>query len=181
MLFRSEASLADAAALARAAHLDEERLAARALRAEAALDARPDDRVAASVALDRLMGHGVVLHDPEGFTPYLEALRAEAQARLGEVDRARASLTLALATRPPAVMRVRLALRIARVQQALGDTPAARTTLLVAHDQAAAHGADLLVWRAATALARLDGTPPPEAGALCTGLADGERAALSTR
>lgn len=174
----AEAALADAAALARAARLDEERLAARALRAEVALDARPDDRVAASVALDRLLGHGPLLHDPEGFGPYLEALRAEAQVRLGEGERARTTLLLAERAAVPPGMRPRVLLRLGRVHRRLGALAEARDAWIEAEAIAVARGFRALQWRAGVALAGLDGQPPPGPGALVDGLSDAERTAL---
>ncbi len=175
----AEASLADAAALARAANLEDERLAVRALRAQAALDARPGDRVAAAVALDRLGGgSGLVRPDPEGFRALTDALRAEAQARLGEPARARSALAEALAATPPRAMALRLGLRLARVHQLLGERGAAMVALEQALALSDAHGFALCSWRARSALAAAAGEPAPEPGGLVDGLGEAERVAL---
>ncbi len=175
----AEASLADAAALARAANLEDERLAVRALRAQAALDARPKDRVAAAVALDRLGGgSGAAASDPEGFGALADVLRAEAQARLGEPARARRALADALGAVLPRAMALRLGLRVARVRQLLGEPGGAIIGLQETLAVAEVDGFALCAWRARSALAVAAGEPLPLPGSLLDGLGERERAGL---
>lgn len=123
----AEPLLADASALARAARLDDERLAAHALRAQVALDLRPGDRTAAAVALDRLFpAGGFGMHDPEGYGGLAHALRAEAHRRLGELGRAEEALQRAESGTLAPVMRARVLLRTARLHAALGRPERAR-------------------------------------------------------
>lgn len=173
----AEATLADASALARAANLDDERLVAHALRAQVALDARPADRTAAAVALDRLLSLGGG-QDPEGLGALVHAVRAEAYGRLGEPLRAHDSLARALSARPPPTAAIRVDLRIARAYAELGDVGSARALLARAALAAQTRGLPLFAWRAACALARLDGAAPPPPGALLEGLTAEEAAAL---
>jgi phage gp46-like protein len=118
----AEPLLADASALARAARLDDERLAAHALRAQVELDRRPGDRTAAAVALDRLFpADGFGAHDPEGFGALADALRAEALLRLGDADRAAAALDRSERATLAPLMRARVLARTAMVRRALGQ------------------------------------------------------------
>lgn len=129
LLADAEPLLADASALARAAGLDDERLAAHSLRAQVALDLRPGDRTAAAVALDRLFPDGGFgLHDPEGYGGLGHALRAEAHRRLGELARAEEALGWAEQAELAPVMRARVLLRIAALHRALGRPDRARET-----------------------------------------------------
>ena len=160
----AEAVLADASALARAAGLQDERLAAHTLRAQVALDARPGDRTAAAVALDRLLDAGAA-PDPEGWGTLVDAIRAECYACLGEAERAREALERAMHSTPPAPTRVRSDLRIARVHAVLGQPVAAREAWVRAERCATQAGFTRLAWQAACELASVDGTPAPELGA----------------
>lgn len=157
----AEATLADASALARAAGLQDERLAAHTLRAQVAIDGRPGDRTAAAVALDRLLAVGAT-PDPEGWGTLADAIRAECYACLGEADRAREALERAMRACPPAPARVRSDLRIARVHAVLGQPVAAREAWVRAERCATQAGFTLFAWQAACELASVDGTPAPE-------------------
>ena len=178
MYAEAEATLADASALARATGLDEERLAAHALRAQVALDARPGDRTAAAVALDRLFTTRPGMPDPEGFGALAAAIRAEAQARLGETTRSWDALRIAEQAGVAPAMAVRVRLRSARALVSLGAADRAREELRRAVADATTAGFVLAAWRARCDLARLDGAALPEPGALLDGLDDAQRKAL---
>jgi serine/threonine-protein kinase len=141
----AEVQLAEAAAIARALNLPDERLAAQTLRARAALDREPRERAAATAALDRLLP---LLRetdpDPEGFRTWAWGLVARAAAVLGDRRMAAESARAvegARSARPAMGWRARL--ELARAAALSGDeAEAARIADAVAREAGAA-GADL--------------------------------------
>ncbi|MFZ5477512.1 MAG: BREX system ATP-binding domain-containing protein [Myxococcota bacterium] len=176
--------LADASALARAAELHEERVAAHALRARAALEERASSRTAAAAALDRLLPLlGEERPDPEGFRLLVRCVWAQAAASLGDArmyQRARAEADPSLAGRRLSV-RMRADLLLARAAL-LAEEPAdavARATRVKA--EAEPRGFRLLAWEAERVLARAANAALPPPGELATGLTEEERAAMERR
>lgn len=165
--------LADASALARAADLQEERVAAQVLRARATLEERPDNRTAAAAALDRVLPQlaapGV---DPGGFRLLARCVWAHAAAVLGDERMFRR----ALAEADPAAARGRLSLRLradvllARAALAAGDPAEAIRRATSARAEATDRGFGLLAWEADRLLARATGAPLPPPGPLAVGL-----------
>ncbi len=174
--------LADASALARAADLPDERLAAHVLRARASLvEAR-----GAAAALDRLQP--LLAHkgaDPEGFLPRARAAWARAAAGLRDGRmRARAEAEASAALVDPRVhVRVGVLVDLALAALTAGETERASDRATQAHDLARAHGFHLLAWQAARVQARAHGDPLPGAGALAHGLteADAEQLERASR
>ncbi|MDP2315194.1 MAG: protein kinase [Pseudomonadota bacterium] len=165
--------LADASALARAADLAEERVAAQVLRARATLEERPNNRTAAASALDRLLPQlRAPASDPEGFHLLARCVWANAAGVLGDVRMYRR----ALAEADPAAARGRLTLRLradvllARAALAAGDLPEVTVRARRVCVEATARGFGLLAWEADRLLARAANTPLPPPGELARGL-----------
>ncbi len=179
----AERVLADAAALARAAGIEEERVAIVVLRARAALDTRPGEATAAAVALDRLLPVVPPSPDPEGFGALLLAVRARALAFAGDAPRAREALVgaWARAASAPLEMRARTLAEACRAAIAVGDTASAVGIVAELSGLAAEHRLDLLAWEASAMRALLEGHPRPEATELAVGLPDREAAWLLGR
>ncbi len=179
--------LADASALARAADLAEERIAAQVLRARATLEERPESRTAAASALDRVLPQLRTVtppvggppaparpddRDPEGFRLLARCVWANAAGNLGDVRMYRR----ALAEADPAAARGRLSLRLradvllARAALSVGDLPEVTTRARRVVVEATARGFGLLAWEAERLLARANGAPLPPPGELVRGL-----------
>ncbi len=176
--------LADASALARAADLAEERIAAQVLRARATLEERPDSRTAAAAALDRVLPQlAAAGTDPGGFRLLARCVWAQAAAALGDVRMFRR----ALAEADPNQARGRLSLRLraevllARAALAAGDPAEATTRARSTRAEAAGRGFALLAWEADRVVARAAGTPLPPPGELAVGLDPAAIKALERR
>lgn len=182
----AEAALADAAALARAASVEEERMAAQILRARAALDARPGDATAGAVALDRVVPFSrnhAANADPESIRPLVQAVAARAHAALGQAEQARgaADRALALGAQAPRAMRLRTGIEVVRAWIALGRGPEALGLAESIAAEAQVGTMRLLAWEAASLAARIAGLPLPALSVDLVGLSPAERAAIEAR
>ena len=177
---RARRRMADASALARAGGLEPMRRRAHVLRAGADLGERPDSRVAAAAAIDRLMpvvtgasSRTVDLSDALGF-----ALWARAAAVLGDRAtwrRARRECSQRIDDLP-LVDRLRVVLALARADAAGGDADGARARLQRCCGCGERY--PLIEWHRAHLLAVLDEQPaPPPVGLGISGW-DDVRAAL---
>jgi hypothetical protein len=174
--------LADASALARAADLEDERVAAHVLRARASLLERPDHRVAAAAALERILPLlSDNRRDPEGFRVRARAVWAEAAAVLGDTRmhaRARdATLEMLVGVAPLASFRARLPL--ARGMLVAGNRDEAARMASEVAQEATACGLRLLAWRAGRISARATGAPLEPPGTLANGLEPHQAEALA--
>jgi tetratricopeptide (TPR) repeat protein len=176
--------LADASALARAADLAEERIAAQVLRARVTLEERPDNRAAAAAAIDRLLPQlEAPGTDPGGFRLLARCVWAHAAAALGD-DR---MFRRALASADPAAAQGRVSLRLradvllARAALAAGDAKEAAGRARAAREEASSLGFTLLAWEAERVVARAAGAPLPPPGILAVGMDAAETAALERR
>jgi hypothetical protein len=180
----AEPILGDASALARAAGVAEERLAAHVLRARATLDARPGDLTAASVALDRLAPWGSEAGpDPESVYPLLHGVRARAHAVLGQTDRATEEGRRAQAggARAPRAMRLRAGNEVVRAWVTSGEVDTARALAASMAAEAQAGGMRLLAWEAGSLAARLAFGELPALEPFLPGLSAEHAAALRRR
>jgi hypothetical protein len=176
--------LADASALARAAELHEERIAAHALRARAALEERAASRTGAAAALDRLLPLlPEERPDPEGFRLLVRCVWAQAAATMGDARmyrRARAEADPTLAGRRLSVrMRAELLLARAALLAEEPDDAVARARRVKA--EAEPRGFRLYVWEADRVLARARSEALPPPGELAAGLTPEERDAMERR
>ena len=177
---RARRRMADASALARAGGLEALRRRAHVLRAAADLGERPDSRVAAASAIDRLMpvvtgasGRTADVSDALGFATW-----ARAAATLG--DRA----TWRRARREsgervddlPLSDRLRVVVALARADAAGGDLEAARKRLRCCRGCSSSY--PLIAWHRAHIEAAIDGTDAPGLGLLEASLSDDVEAAL---
>ncbi|MEC7947542.1 MAG: serine/threonine-protein kinase [Myxococcota bacterium] len=171
---RARRRMADASALARAGSLETLRRRAHVLRATAELGERPDSRVAAASAIDRLMpvvtgasGRSADVSDALGFATW-----ARAAARLG--DRA----TWRRARREsgsrvddlPLGDRLRVVVALARADAAGGDKAGARKRLDGC--RGCASGYPLIAWHRAHLEAASGDAPAPSPGELGQGSLD---------
>jgi tetratricopeptide (TPR) repeat protein len=176
--------LADASALARAADLAEERIAAQVLRARVTLEERPGNRAAAAAAIDRLLPQleapGV---DPGGFRLLARCVWAHAAAVLGDERMFRRALAGVdpQAARGRVSLRLRADVLLARAALAANDPAEATRRARSVSEEASRLGFGLLAWEAARVLARAAGAPPPAAGLLAVGMDAAEAAALDRR
>lgn len=172
----AERVLADAAALARAAGIEEERVAIVVLRARAAIDARPGEATAAAVALDRLLPVSAPSPDPECFGALLLAVRARALAFAGDAPRAREAVAAARAraATAPLEMRARTLAETCRAAIAVGDAVSARAVGAELEDLAESYRLGLLLWEARAMRAVIEGQPRPLATELAVGLPERE-------
>ena len=171
--------LADASALARAADLAEERVTAQVLRARATLEERPDNRTAASAALDRLLPQlRATAPDPEGFRLLGHCVWAQAAGVLGDVRMYRRALAevdpgggTVTHARGRLALRLRADVLLSRAALSAGDLPEVATRAERVRVEAAARGFHLLAWEAERLLARASGAPlPPLPADLVRGL-----------
>ena len=165
--------LADASALARAADLGEERIAAQVLRARATLEERADSRTAAAAALDRVLPQlAATGTDPGGFRLLARCVWAHAAAVLGDERMFRRALAEAdpRAAKARMSLQLRAEVMLARAALAAGDGAEAKRRADLVHAEASARGFALLAWEADRVRARAAGIPLPPPGDLAVGL-----------
>lgn len=186
--FPSEAGrhLADASALARAADLPEERIAAQVLRARASLEdaRRPDQRTAAAAAIDRVLPQLTAAGDDRGgFRLLGRCVWAHAAAVLGDHRMYRRASEGAdpSAMSGRACMRMRALVLLSRAALVAGDSARAEELASVVLAEATERGFVLFGWEASRLLARARGEPLPPPGALTDGLPDAAIGAISAR
>jgi hypothetical protein len=165
---RARRRMADASALARAGGLEALRRRAHVLRAAAELGERPDNRVAAAAAIDRLMpvvtgasGRSADVSDALGFATW-----ARAAAVLGDRStwrRARRESSQRVDDLPLGD-RLRVVVALARADAAGGDAEGARSRLRRCRGCGA--GYPLVEWHRGHLTAAMDGTPAPAPDAL---------------
>jgi tetratricopeptide (TPR) repeat protein len=177
--------LADASALAHAAELPAERLAAHVLRAQASLDLDPGTRTAAAVAVDRLLRSvlDTSIPDPEGHRGLAWGILARAAAVLGDARLFQRSVdqTSNVEIEKISPTWIRIQLQLTRAFWTAGRRTRAAEIAKKAHANAEEQGFLLLAYEAQRLVARFMGTTPQPPGDLGEGLSQRALAALEKK